>query len=876
MKKEFFIGIDLGTTNSLLSWSKIDTNERIKTEILDTKMLDSTGSLIRNKKLPSTVYFGKDTPKVGQYAKNMVLTRPDLVVKSVKSFMGENKNFEFNNKSYYSSDIQAMILKQLAQSSKDLFGFIPENVIITVPASFDSDMRKETLDAAEKAGFSVKKGDGSYKNILLDEPRAVIFDFINKHNNGEIPESLIDFKDKKNILVFDLGGGTLDVSLHKVFYDKKIQIEDYAVSRYTKIGGDNFDELLAKELLIKFISAYEIDYESLNEVEKMSINKKFSQIAEEAKIELSDKIQSNKLMGIEDHNPEIEIIKGNIYDNYIFEYDLSLKEYKKIISPLLKEEFKFDDFKDVDNIKDNENIIFPILDILYKAYEKLGEIPKIDGVILNGGMTKLTLIKDRIKDFFGFEPLSVLDPDMAVASGASVYHYYTYRGYKPTKIINDSIGIEVAGNRVEHLIKEGTVLPYKSPVIDKFTVEYDNTKYIDLPFYLGRRSDTLAPNRKIATRRISFDPPLKTTDKIYLNIEVDEMNMMKITGSVNNSSDNTFTVSVLTSKTEQINNPISTNYELPKKKIKTTKPIGPKLDVANNIKYLTDLFKNHDKTKDPYKKAQLIKSIKQKETAILNAENFKDFIPVLLKKLENANSFGFTRIMQLLGNIISKYDIETEEIIQKAMFYSSPMRFYYLKDFELNTKVRTCIETIGKSENKIAENHLIQVLDNTSNKAIINSSIISLGKVGYTINAIDALKKKLNLSFKTPIFWSIGKLSSKDRDNKIKFEQIKDLKKPLLNSFKTLKNAEEVNYLIYCLGEIFDNRYENNLNEIERSNLIKNILDESKIAKKKLTFNENQKTTYEKFINLTNKMILGTKLTEEENQVLLAIRSKLK
>lgn len=99
MSQEYFIGIDLGTTNSLMAWSRVDSNEKLRTEIVDISMIDESGGKIKNDRLPSVLYFGKDLPIIGNYAKNMIVTRPDLVLKSVKSYMGEGKflNLTKNN-----------------------------------------------------------------------------------------------------------------------------------------------------------------------------------------------------------------------------------------------------------------------------------------------------------------------------------------------------------------------------------------------------------------------------------------------------------------------------------------------------------------------------------------------------------------------------------------------------------------------------------------------------------------------------------------------------------------------------------------------------------------------------------------------------------
>jgi len=175
----------------------------------------------------------------------MFSKQPQKVLKSVKSRMGKKEVLSYDSAEYLPEDASALILSHIKKASKTFFSEEPEDVVITVPASFDTDQREATVLAAKKAGFKTQNDDGSSRNILLDEPRAVIYDFINRQNLGEIPPTLLDFLSPKNVLVYDLGGGTLDVSLHKIFWDdteKRVDFDDLAVSRYTNIGGDDFDE----------------------------------------------------------------------------------------------------------------------------------------------------------------------------------------------------------------------------------------------------------------------------------------------------------------------------------------------------------------------------------------------------------------------------------------------------------------------------------------------------------------------------------------------------------------------------------------------------------------------------------------------------------
>ena len=218
----YYIGIDLGTTNSVMAWGSLNprTNQ-LETKIVEVKMMIERGGTGKKELLPSCVYFKEGGPPiVGEYAKTMI-GRTNRVVKSIKSEMGTQTAFDFDGSTYNPAVISSQILRHLAASAQSLFNFIPDDVVITVPASFDSDMREATIEAAKLVGFRTQEDDGSPRDILLDEPRAALYDFVNRQNKGEIPETRISFHEPQTVLVFDLGGGTLDVSLHRVSYQQE-------------------------------------------------------------------------------------------------------------------------------------------------------------------------------------------------------------------------------------------------------------------------------------------------------------------------------------------------------------------------------------------------------------------------------------------------------------------------------------------------------------------------------------------------------------------------------------------------------------------------------------------------------------------------------
>ena len=141
----------------------------------------------------------------------MASINPQNVVRSVKSYMGTDRIYEMASTKFSPSDISSFILKFVLNNAKELFKSMPDDVVITVPASFDSDMRLDTIEAAKNAGIKILNEDGTERNILLDEPRAALFNFVRDIDIGNVPETVIDLSSTKNILVYDLGGGTLDV-----------------------------------------------------------------------------------------------------------------------------------------------------------------------------------------------------------------------------------------------------------------------------------------------------------------------------------------------------------------------------------------------------------------------------------------------------------------------------------------------------------------------------------------------------------------------------------------------------------------------------------------------------------------------------------------
>ena len=528
---ELCVGIDLGTTNSALAIIVERPNGNIVSKVIDIERAvnmvadgnEARLAMEKRKTLPSCVYYieeKKFMPVVGDFAKSCLATRPYLVIKSVKSHMGTAKVISSEDgvelspyipdktPAQVSARILSHMLKYAAKAcrQKEI-----TDAVITVPANFDSAMWQATLKAAEIAGLSLHKK----QLVLLEEPIAVIYDFINQVNNGEIPKTILNLSTPKNVMVFDLGGGTLDITLHTISWrEDNPEVlnppEPLGINRYTLLGGDDFDEALAEAMFDKYITKYRSNPQVVSKI-KYAKNRVMPTLrvhAEKTKIDLSmDKSNEYGVAPLENDAWNDEEEEGYregfpvTATQYYYEATFFAQELEEIWSRFLGEEFTFEDFKVFD--KDNprfqkNNIIIPILDVLKQTANKLGTTDfKVDAVIMNGGMSRFYLVRDRLTKFFGFEPVVALDPDQAVARGAAVFHYLMHKHYKifeenpasefsmPVPIVRtiipDSLFLKMqdlsAQERYRKIIATGTELPYKSEMFTGFKLPRGENKF---------------------------------------------------------------------------------------------------------------------------------------------------------------------------------------------------------------------------------------------------------------------------------------------------------------------------------------------------------------------------------------------------------------
>lgn len=911
----YYIGIDLGTTNSVMAWGTLNpqTNQ-LETKLVEIRMMIERGGTGKKELLPSCVYFKEGGPPiVGEYAKTMI-GRTDRVVKSIKSEMGTQTQFDFDGSIYDPAVISSRILTHLAKSAEDLFRFIPDDVVVTVPASFDSDMREATVKAAKLAGFRTQEEDGTPRDILLDEPRAALYDFINRHNKGEFPDILIDFREPKTILVFDLGGGTLDVSLHSVAYQQEqytLNIEDLAISRYTRIGGDDFDQKLAD----RFFDAYADRLpDNLEPHEIDMLKNKFREYAEQAKIDLSSEIENGKLMGYFDPElVETEIIQTP-FENHVFEYDLTLNEYEEIISPLLGLDITLDAANQLDTLSDCDNIVYPILDVLRKAEKKKGNKPTIDAVLLNGGMTKLYTIQQRLETLFGFRPITAGDPDKAVARGAVVYHYDLHRGIKPARILNDAIGIEIVGGEVKHLVEAGTILPFSSE-LESFQIS-ENTSLLRFPFYLGSRKDTQPPNRRILDRNVRFQRLFSKNDLFFLQVQVDERGIMNVEGWPEANPDEKFTMSINTTQPidadegsngtpynpNEVNQPeVDSQPDSPREEARsisepkqivaashsqgTPESQGDTLDVQPELIEMKKNFSHYWKIKELNRKNVINEQVIRQHRRIAEASNAEEFIRPLLDNIDYVNNYGRGRIVTLLGdlaNCCSDADI-LYHIYDTAAALSNPEKIKTNPPRAIIENIVTnAIKTIGKTRLPSAESHLINLITREIPIEVRAIAVYSIAQCCHSINALEHLKHLIEYGEDTDriaINWAFGKMGSREHENPLSIQEFESIIPILTDQLQPELHNDIKRNAIYALGEICDQRdCANDVIDAEKSEvvvqLIKPFLKVRTDGSLADLANMQQMNQIKKFADISIKMIQGIQLSEEQTESLLKQRTE--
>ena len=455
------IGIDLGTTNSCVA--VMEGGKPVV--ITNTEGIRTT---------PSVLAFTKTGERlVGEAAKRQAVTNSDKTISSIKRHMGTDYRVAIDDKKYSPQEISAFILQKLKADAESYLGEKVTEAVITVPAYFNDAQRQATKDAGKIAGLEVKR--------IINEPTAAALAY------G------LDNEKEQKIMVYDLGGGTFDVSIIEIG-DGVIEV--LATSGDNRLGGDDFDERVTRYFIEEFKKAEGVDLS----LDKMALQR-LKEAAEKAKKELSSQMTTNI---------NLPFITATAEGPKHFDMNLTRAKFDELTHDLV------------------ERTAIPVQNALKDAGLNASELSK---VLLVGGSTRIPAVQDKVKQLTGHEPNKSLNPDECVAIGASI---------QGGKLAGDagagdillldvtplSLSIETMGGVATRLIERNTTIPTKKSQI--FSTAADNQSAVDINVVQGERQFA-KDNKSLGQFRLDGIPPARRgVPQIEVTFDIDANGIVNV------------------------------------------------------------------------------------------------------------------------------------------------------------------------------------------------------------------------------------------------------------------------------------------------------------------------------------------------------------